>query len=68
MLLPVRKLSEIFSKPPIEDHVHIIVKPPPARSTSKEADVRETDEVTALKASSFLPIVPIWILSLRRAA
>jgi hypothetical protein len=59
-LLPVRKLSNIFSRPPIEEHVHIMVKPPPARSTAKEADVGEKDDIiTALKTSSFLPIVTI---------
>ena len=44
-LFPVRKLSKIFSKPPVEEHVHIIVKSPPARSTAKEADVGEKDDI-----------------------
>jgi hypothetical protein len=59
-LLPVRKLSKIFSKPPIEEHVHIIVKPPPARSTAKEVNVGEKDDIImVLKTSSFLPVVTI---------
>ncbi|KAF8323654.1 hypothetical protein F5887DRAFT_903271 [Amanita rubescens] len=59
-LSPLRKLSDIFSKPPIEEHVHIIIKPPPARSTINEANLREKDDiVTALKTSSFLPITTI---------
>jgi hypothetical protein len=28
-LLPVKRLSSLFSDPPAEEHVHIIVKPPP---------------------------------------
>ena len=57
LLLLVHKLSEIFSKPLIKEHVHIIVKPPPARSTVKEADLGEKDDIiTALKTSSFLPL------------
>ena len=55
-LSPLRKLSNIFSMPPIEEHVHIIINPPPARSTTNEADLTEEDDiVTALKTSLFLP-------------
>ena len=28
-LRPEQKLSEIFSDPPVEGHIHIVVKPPP---------------------------------------
>ena len=63
-LLPVHKLSVIFSKPLIEQHAHIIIGPPPARSTTNEANLTEEDDIVmALKTSSFLPITTIRIIS-----
>jgi Crinkler effector protein N-terminal domain len=54
-LSPVCKLSEIFSSPPVEGHVHIVVKPPPARLTTEEANLGEKDDIiTAIKTSEFL--------------
>ena len=57
LLSPAHKLSKVFSEPLIDEHVHLIVKPPPVRSTAKEADLGEKDDIiTALKTSSFLPL------------
>ena len=63
-LLPILKLSEIFATLPIEGHVHIIIKPPPAQSTDEEASLDEKyDIVTALRTSSFLLVVVVYIIS-----
>ena len=56
-LSPAHKLSKVFLEPLIEEHVHLIVKPPPVRSTAKEANLGEKDDIiTALKTSWVLPL------------
>jgi hypothetical protein len=60
LLLPAHKLSKVFLEPLIKKHIHLIVKPPPVRSTTKEADVREKDNIIAvLKTCSSLPDMTI---------
>ena len=58
-LSPAQKLSKVFLDPLIEEHVHLIVKPPPVRLTAnlKEANLGEKDDIiTALKTSWVLPL------------
>jgi hypothetical protein len=62
-LLPMRKLSDVFSEPPIAEHVHIIVKPPPSRSMVEPANTKEKDDiVTALRTRACFFLNPIWHL------
>ena len=64
-LWALSKLSEVFSTPPMKQHVHIIVKkPPPTQSTGPEVNVEDngdtlTDLKTFTKTSSLLPIINI---------
>jgi hypothetical protein len=62
-LWPLDELSEVFSEPPIEKHVHIIVMAPP----SKADLVEQGDLIMALvRASKFLPLVLCSLLTLCR--
>lgn len=58
-LSPVDRLSDIFSEPPVEGHVHIVVEPPRARSAPLEDDPDEMDIITAIKTSMSPPFVTI---------
>jgi hypothetical protein len=52
----MQSLSKIFVQPPVEEHVHIIVMPPPSLSTFKEVHQDETEDIiTALRISKFSP-------------
>ena len=51
-----QKLSNIFSELPMEEHVHIIVEPPPARSTPTEDGQEEDGIIAAMKRSAFLSL------------
>ena len=63
-LLPLQKISTVFSEPPLEGRVHIVVKPPQSLSTSLEANSGEKDDIiTALKTSSFSPFSLFKVLS-----
>jgi hypothetical protein len=61
-LLPTKELSEVFSEAPIKRYIHIIVKASSSRSTIKQADPEEKDDIiTALRTSCVSPPDPICV-------
>ncbi|KAI9456037.1 hypothetical protein BJY52DRAFT_1384109 [Lactarius psammicola] len=47
-LFPLDELSEVFTKPPIKEHLHIVVKPPPSPSQPSPSKFVEPMELMTL--------------------